>query len=79
MSIGLLLTLGLGFGLVVPALNTITAAFHPGGVDKSILALNALLGPGTALAPVFVAFFVGLERGGACRSCRPSCWRFTLL
>jgi fucose permease len=45
---------------VVPALNTFTAAFHPGGVDKSILALNALLGLGTALAPVFVAFFVGV-------------------
>ena len=52
--------LGLGFGLTVPAVNTFTAAFHPGGIDRSILVLNALLGLGTALAPVFVAIFVGL-------------------
>ena len=52
--------LGLGFGLTVPAVNTFTAAFHPGSVDRSILVLNALLGLGTALAPVFVAIFVGL-------------------
>ena len=64
LAYGLLLVataaLGVGFGLVVPALNTFTAAFHPGGVDKAVLALNALLGLGTALAPVFVALFVGV-------------------
>jgi MFS family permease len=52
--------LGLGFGLTVPAVNTFTAEFHPGAVDKSVLVLNALLGLGTALAPIFVAIFVGL-------------------
>jgi MFS family permease len=52
--------LGAGFGLAVPALNTLAAAFHPGAVDRSVLVLNALLGLGTALAPVFVAIFVGL-------------------
>ncbi len=52
--------LGAGFGLAVPALNTFAAAFHPGAVDRSILVLNALLGLGTVLAPVFVAIFVGL-------------------
>jgi MFS family permease len=52
--------LGVGFGLTVPALNTLTAAFHPGAVDSSVLVLNALLGLGTALAPVLVAIFVGL-------------------
>jgi hypothetical protein len=52
--------LGAGFGLAVPALNTLTAAFHPQAVDRSVLALNALLGLGTALAPVFVAVFVGI-------------------
>jgi fucose permease len=51
---------GIGFGLTVPALNTFTAAFHPDQVDRSVLVLNALLGLGTALAPVFVALFVGL-------------------
>ncbi len=52
--------LGAGFGLTVPAINTLTAAFHPDRVDASVLVLNALLGLGTALAPVFVAIFVGL-------------------
>ena len=53
-------SLGLGFGLTVPAINTFTAAFHPDAVDRSVLVLNALLGLGTALAPVFVALFDGL-------------------
>lgn len=52
--------LGAGFGLTVPALNSLAAAFHPTDVDKAVLILNALLGLGTALAPVFVALFVGL-------------------
>lgn len=51
---------GLGFGLTVPALNSLTAAFHPGRVAASVLVLNAILGVGTVLAPLFVAFFVGL-------------------
>ncbi|MHB1171828.1 MAG: MFS transporter [Lacisediminihabitans sp.] len=53
-------SLGAGFGLTVPTLNTFAAAFHPRAVDRSVLVLNALLGLGTALAPVFVAVFVGL-------------------
>ena len=53
-------SLGVGFGLTVPALNTFTAAFNPSKVGASVLVLNALLGLGTALAPVFVALFVGL-------------------
>src|SRR4051812_5199796 len=52
--------LGAGFGLTVPALNTFAAAFHPRRPDTAVLVLNALLGLGTALAPVFVAVFVGL-------------------
>jgi len=52
--------MGIGFGLTVPALNTFAAAFFPQTVDKAVLALNALLGLGTALAPVFIAIFVGL-------------------
>jgi MFS family permease len=52
--------LGAGFGLSVPALNTLTAALHPAAVDRSVLVLNALLGLGTAIAPVFVAFFNGI-------------------
>lgn len=52
--------LGAGFGLTVPVLNTFASAFHPGKVDSAVLTLNALLGLGTVLAPVFVAVFVGL-------------------
>jgi len=52
--------LGAGFGLTVPLLNTYTSAFNPDSVDRSVLTLNALLGLGTALAPVLVAIFVGL-------------------
>jgi MFS family permease len=52
--------LGCGFGLTVPSLNTFTAAFHRRAPDRAVLVLNALLGLGTALAPVFVAAFVGL-------------------
>ena len=52
--------LGAGFGLTVPVLNTFTSVFHPDRVDRSVLSLNALLGLGMVLAPVFVAVFVGL-------------------
>jgi fucose permease len=52
--------MGIGFGFTVPALNTLAAAFFAQNVDKAVLALNALLGLGTALAPVFIALFVGL-------------------
>ncbi len=53
-------TLGAGFGLTVPALNTLTADFHRDAPDRAVLVLNALLGFGTVLAPVFVAIFDGL-------------------
>jgi fucose permease len=53
-------SLGIGFGLTVPALNTFTAAFFPEKIDSAVLVLNALLGLGTVLAPVFVAVFIGL-------------------
>ena len=52
--------LGLGFGLTVPALNTLAAAFFPAHVDRAILVLNALLGLGTALAPALVAVFTAI-------------------
>jgi MFS family permease len=53
-------SLGLGFGLTVPSLNRYAAAFFPAAVERAVLYLNALLGLGTALAPLFVALFVGL-------------------
>jgi len=52
--------MGIGFGFTVPALNTFAAAFFPKKVDRAVLVLNALLGLGTALAPIFIALFVGL-------------------
>src|SRR5262252_3156334 len=52
--------LGLGFGATVMALNTYAEAFFPARSDGAVLALNALLGLGTALAPVLVAIFVGM-------------------
>ncbi|HEY7416274.1 MAG TPA: MFS transporter [Ktedonobacteraceae bacterium] len=64
LAYGLLLlattALGLGFGATVMALNTFAEAFFPDRVDSAVLALNALLGVGTALAPLFVAVFVAL-------------------
>jgi MFS family permease len=51
--------MGVGFGLTVPALNMFATSLFPRRVDAAVLALNALLGLGTALAPVFVALFVG--------------------
>ena len=63
-AFGLLLiatgTLGLGFGATVMALNTYAESFFPENSDRAVLALNALLGAGTALAPLFVAVFLGL-------------------
>jgi MFS family permease len=64
LAFGLLLgatgCLGIGFGFAVPSLNTFTAAFFAKKVDSAILTLNALLGLGTALAPIFASIFVGL-------------------
>jgi MFS family permease len=62
-------SLGAGFGFAVPALNTFTAAFNPGAVDRSILVLNALLGLGTVLAPVCSwPSSTGSASGGGCHS-----------
>ncbi|HLH50424.1 MAG TPA: hypothetical protein VKV96_13870 [Roseiarcus sp.] len=52
--------LGLGFGATVMALNTSVEGLFPDGADGAVLALNALLGLGTALAPVLVSLFAGL-------------------
>jgi fucose permease len=51
--------LGLGFGATVMALNTAVEGMFPGREDGAVLALNALLGVGTALAPLLVALFNG--------------------
>jgi fucose permease len=53
-------SLGIGFGLTVPAINNYAAAFFAAAADRAVLYLNALLGLGTALAPVLVAVFLGV-------------------
>jgi fucose permease len=40
--------------------NTFASAFFPKKADRAVLVLNALLGLGTALAPAFIAIFVGV-------------------
>ena len=52
-------SLGFGFGAALMAMNTYAQWFAPGHEDRSVLVLNALLGAGTALAPLFVAIFIG--------------------
>jgi MFS transporter, FHS family, glucose/mannose:H+ symporter len=52
--------LGFGFGAALMALNTLAEKLSPGREDRAVLALNALLGTGTALAPALVALFVVL-------------------
>ena len=52
--------LGVGFGAAVMALNTFAQQFFPGAADRAVLAMNVLLGTGTALAPLLVAAFAGL-------------------
>jgi fucose permease len=51
--------LGAGFGAAVMAMNAFAEQFSPGREDRSVLTLNALLGAGTALAPLFAAIVIG--------------------
>jgi MFS transporter, FHS family, glucose/mannose:H+ symporter len=53
-------SLGFGFGTVVMATSTYVQEFSPGRENRAVLILNALLGAGTALAPLLVAIFLGL-------------------
>lgn len=49
--------LGLGFGATTMTLNTLVQGFAGPRQDVAVLTLNALLGLGTALAPLLVTFF----------------------
>lgn len=53
-------TLGIGFGATVMALNTLVEGIFPHSADAAVLTLNALLGAGTALAPMLIALFTTL-------------------
>jgi MFS transporter, FHS family, glucose/mannose:H+ symporter len=63
-AFGLLLfstaALGFGFGSTLMALNTYAERFFPEQSDRAVLLLNALLGTGTALAPLFVTVLLVL-------------------
>jgi MFS transporter, FHS family, glucose/mannose:H+ symporter len=52
--------LGLGFGATVTTLNTLVERLAADRADAAVLTLNALLGVGTALAPVLSALFAAL-------------------
>jgi MFS family permease len=52
--------LGIGFGLVVPTINRVAEELYPVTSDSAVLTLNALLGVGTALSPVFIILFTAL-------------------
>ena len=52
--------LGVGFGAAVTALNTFAEEFFPSAADRAVLAMNVLLGTGTALAPLLVAAFAAI-------------------
>jgi FHS family glucose/mannose:H+ symporter-like MFS transporter len=52
--------LGFGFGATVMALNTLVERLFPERADGAVLALNALLGLGTALAPLLITLFTAL-------------------
>lgn len=48
--------LGFGFGSTLTVLNALAAGFFPERSTRALTALHALLGTGTALAPLLVAF-----------------------
>ena len=52
--------LGVGFGAAVTALNTFAEEFFPHAANRAVLAMNVLLGTGTALAPLLVAAFAAI-------------------
>lgn len=59
MLLGAMAALGVGFGLTLTALNTYVARFFPERAETALTALHALLGTGTALAPVLIAVVSG--------------------
>ena len=50
--------LGLGFGVTLSCLSTFAGGFDPDRREDALTALNVLLGLGTALSPLLVAFFI---------------------
>jgi MFS family permease len=60
-------SLGIGFGLVVPALNTLASAFFAAAADRAVLYLNALLGSARRWPRCSSRSSSGWASGGGCR------------
>ncbi|MDP1569340.1 MAG: MFS transporter [Vicinamibacterales bacterium] len=58
--LGATTALGLGFGAALTALNALAAGYFPDRPARAVTALHALLGTGTALAPLLIALLTGL-------------------
>ncbi len=71
--------IGIGFGLLVPFLNALTAEHFPKKIDSAILILNALLGLGTALSPVLVTLFTKMAAWWQLPICLAAAFTFMLL
>jgi MFS family permease len=67
-------SLGLGFGLTVPALNTLAASFFPERVELCSSSTRCW-GWGLRSRPFSSRSSPGWASGGACRSVSPFCWR----
>ena len=65
--------LGVGFGLTAPALNTLTAVFHPAGSTRRCSPSTHCWGSGPRSRPRSSRSLWVSGSGGACRCCRPSC------
>ena len=52
--------LGAGFGATLTPLNIYVVRFFPGKPSAALTSLHAILGTGTALAPLLLALFVGM-------------------
>ena len=56
-----MLALGGGFGATLTAVNRLAPGFFPARAEPALTALHALLGTGTALAPLLVSLASGVE------------------
>lgn len=52
---------GLGYGLTAPCLNIYAGLYFPHKLDNATLIVNALVGLGTALAPLSLLLFIALK------------------
>ena len=53
--------LGAGFGFTITALNPFAYNLFPGRETSAVTAMHILLGAGTAAAPLFLNYFLGID------------------